>query len=77
MLNFRVTSSKKVNLYLTCTVRSIGSPTGCDVDGRWAGRGLADNNLSTARPASVQPKFSQCPTHVHPTCDPEASHSHA
>ena len=62
---------------MLATVRSIESPTGCDVDGRWAGRGLADYNLSTARPASVQPPSSQCTAHVHPTGDPEASHSHA
>ena len=59
------------------TVRSIESPTGCDVDGRWAGRGLADHNLSTARPASVQPPSSQCPAHVRPAGDQEASLGHA
>ena len=61
----------------TATVRSIESPTGFEVDGRWAGRGLADHNSSTARPASVQPPSSQCPAHVHLTGDQEASHSHA
>ena len=51
------------------TVRSLESPTGCDVDGRWAGRGLADYNSFTAHPASVQPTSSQRSAHVHPIGD--------
>ena len=64
-------------IYFQNTVRSIESPTGCDVDGRWAGRGLADHNSSTARPASVQPTSSQCSAHVHPTGGHEATLDHA
>ena len=51
------------------TVRSIESPTGCDVDGRWAGRGWP----STTRPLHVQPAFSPRPPTLQPMFIPQAT----
>ena len=77
MINTKIVHTLKQVIKPVDTVRSIESPTGCDVDGRWAGRGLADHNSSTARPASVQPTSSQCPAHVHPTGGHKATLDHA
>ena len=52
------------------TVRSIESPTGCDVDG---GGGLDVSWLGTTCPLHVQRAFSPRPASVQPTFIPQAT----